>query len=260
VPEDTAVLVVCGPEKDVIEPELDMIKDFIEAGGRALFLVDPQTASSLNPFLEQYGIRLGDDVVIDRLSRLFGGDYLMPIPTEFSDHPILHGFNVSPFFPVVRSVSFVAQPGAQTTWLLRTGEQSWAETDMEALRQGKAALDPEDTPGPISLAAVSEINPAAPPEHGSDAEKAAIVVFGDSDFVSNARINLSGNADLFMNVMHWLGKEETLMAIPPKKKEFSPLVMTASEFRVLALLSIIILPGIMFAGGIAAFIRRSRHP
>jgi hypothetical protein len=50
------------------------------------------------------------------------------------------------------------------------------------------------------------------------------------------------------------------MAIPPKKKEFSPLVMTASEFRILALLSIIVLPGVVFAGGIIAFVRRSRHP
>ena len=261
VPEDTAALVVCGPQKDVTAPELDMIKDFIEAGGRTLFLVDPEAPPSLALFLEQYGIQLGNDVVIDRMSRLFGGDYLMPIPTEYSDHPIMHGFNVTPFFPVVRSVSLVEKPGVKTSWLFRTGDRSWAETDMEALRQGKATLDPDDTPGPISLAAVSEIDTAGPiPGQASDAEKAAVVVFGDSDFVSNARINLSGNADLFMNVVHWLGKEETLMAIPPKRKEFSPLVMAASEFRVLALLSIIVLPGIVFAGGIVAFVRRSRHP
>lgn len=269
VPEDCAILVVCGPQKDVTEPELDAMKKYIEAGGRALFLIDPEAAPSLKPFLEAYGITLGNDIIIDRLSRLFGGDYLMPIPTEYSSHPITNNFNISSFFPVVRSVSPGEAPGAQTSWLLRTGDRSWAETDFEALRRGEATLGPDDTPGPISLAAVSEIgfsepvpgqSPDQTPEQDVEESKAAVVVFGDSDFVSNARINLSGNADLFMNVMHWLGKEEKLIAIPPRKKDSAPLVLTAADARMLFVLSVIVLPAVVFAAGIFTFVRRSRHP
>jgi len=262
VPEDCAMLIVCGPQKDILEAELDAIKRYIEKRGRVFFLIDPETASSLAPFLEEYGILLGDDIVIDRLSRLFGGDYLMPVPTAYSAHPITRNFNIAPFFPVVRSVSAGEAPGADTTWLVKTGDRSWAETDIAALKKGVATLDPDvDTPGPISLAAVSEIGPTAVEEAApSDSEKAAIVVFGDSDFISNARINLSGNADLFMNVVHWLGKEEKLIAIPPKEKDTSPLVLTAAEGRMLFVLPVIVLPAIVIAGGIYAFVRRSRHP
>jgi ABC-type uncharacterized transport system involved in gliding motility auxiliary subunit len=269
VPEDCAILVVGGPKKDLVESELDAMKGYIDRGGRMLFLIDPETAPSLGPFLEPYGITLGDDIVIDRLSRLFGGDYLMPIPTEYSAHPITSAFNIAPFFPVVRSVSAEEVPGARTSWLLRTGERSWAETNIEALKRGEADLDPDDTPGPISLAAVSEIDAPEPtpdqaaeqaPDRIGDDSKAAIVVFGDSDFVSNARINLSGNADLFMNVIYWLGREETLIAIPPRKKDSAPLVLSATEARMLFALPVFVLPGAVLAVGVFIFIRRSRHP
>jgi len=261
VPDDCAILVVCGPEKDLTEPELEAIERYIEKGGRMLMMIDPETAPSLKPFLERYGIVLGDDVIVDRLSRLFGGDYLMPIPTAYSDHPITSRYNVAPFFPVVRSVSEGEAPGARTSWLIKTGDRSWAETDFEALRRGEATFEPEDTPGPVSLAAVSEIDPVEPsPAPDGDEQKAAIVVFGDSDFITNARINLSGNADLFMNVIHWLGKEEKLIAIPPKEKKSTPLVLTAAEARMIFFLPVIVLPGMVLAAGVFVFVRRSRHP
>ena len=261
VPEDCAILVVGGPKKDLTESELDAMKSYIDGGGRALFLIDPETAPSLGPFLKPYGIELGDDIVIDRMSRLFGGDYLMPIPTEYSDHPITSAFNIAPFFPVVRSVSAEEAPGVRTSWLLKTGDRSWAETNIEALKRGEANLDSDDTPGPISLAAVSEIEPPeSTPDQVGDDTKAAIVVFGDSDFVSNARINLSGNADLFMNVIHWLGREETLIAIPPRKKDSAPLVLSAAEARMLFALSVVIMPAAVLLAGVYVFVRRSRRP
>lgn len=260
VPEDCAILAVCGPQKDLTEPELDAIKRYIEGGGRALFLIDPETAPSLKPFLQGYGILLGDDVVVDRLSRLFGGDFLMPVPTSFSDHPITKDFNIAPFFPVVRSVSPGEAPGARTSWLAKTGDRSWAETDIQALKKGEASFDEgEDILGPVSLAAVSEIGPPEGQEV-SDSAQAAIVVFGDSDFVTNARINLSGNSDIFMNVVHWLGKEKTLIAIPPKEKKFSPVVLTAGEARMLFVLPMIVLPGFVLLGAVYVFVRRSKHP
>ncbi len=263
VPDDCALLVVCGPQEDLTEPELNAIEEYLKGGGRALFLIDPQTAPSLKPFLERYGLKLGDDIVIDRLSRLFGGDYLTPVLTTYSaTHPITKNFNVASFFVVARSVSASKAPGVHTMWLARTGEGSWAETDLEALEQGSASFDAaKDTQGPISLAAVSEIEPPeGKGEKPAQARRGAMVVFGDSDFVTNARISLSGNSDLFMNAVNWLGEEETLIAIRPKETKFSPVILTPADARLLFVLPVIVLPGIALIGGIYVFVRRSRHP
>ncbi|UCD58643.1 MAG: GldG family protein [Candidatus Hydrogenedentota bacterium] len=261
VPKDCSVLVVPGPQKNLTEPELDAIGRYIEDGGRILFLVDPGTASSLQPLLEEYGIVLGDDIVVDRLSRLFGGDYLTPVLTTYSGHPITKDFNVASFFTIARSVSTRDASGVRTTWLARTGEGSWAESDIDALREGTASFDPDkDKPGPISLAAVSEIEPSEEREESAESAQAAIVVFGDSDFVTNEKINLSGNSDMFLNAINWLGKEETLIAIRPKETKFSPVILTPADAKLLFLLPVIVLPGMVLLGGVYAFVSRSRHP
>src|SRR6202522_1591380 len=41
VPPDCTMLVVAGPTGDYIQPEVDAIKKYVEAGGRALFMLDP---------------------------------------------------------------------------------------------------------------------------------------------------------------------------------------------------------------------------
>jgi ABC-type uncharacterized transport system involved in gliding motility auxiliary subunit len=262
VPADCAILVVAGPQTDLAEPELKTIAQYISGGGRVLFLVDPQTAPSLKPFLDKYGIVLGNDIVIDRLSRLFGGDYLMPVLTSYApDHPITRNFNVASFFAVARSVSTREAAGYHTTSLAKTGDGSWAETDLSALEKGKASFDPgKDTQGPISLAAVSEAASSDDEENkAAESGKGAVVVFGDSDFVTNAKANLSGDSQLFMNTVNWLAKEESLIAIPPKENKFQPILLTAADARMLFVLPVIVLPGLVLIGGVYVFARRSRH-
>lgn len=263
VPDDCAVLVIGGPQKDLTEPELNAIDRYIKGGGRVLVLVDPEKAPSLKPLLEKYGIVLGNDYVIDTMSRLLGGDYLSPIITTYSTtHPITKNFNIASLFSLTRSVSTREAPGMKTEWLAKTGDRSWAETDINALKQRKPSFDPnKDTRGPISVAAVSELEaPENTGEKSTQQKHGAIVVFGDSGFITNGRFNLSGNADLFMNAVNWLGGEGTLIAIPPKPGKFSPVVLSAADSKMLSVLTVILLPGLVLIGGVYVFMKRSRHP
>src|SRR5579862_9812230 len=41
IPETCTVLVVAGPTRDYVQPEVDAIKKYVENGGRALFMLDP---------------------------------------------------------------------------------------------------------------------------------------------------------------------------------------------------------------------------
>jgi ABC-type uncharacterized transport system involved in gliding motility auxiliary subunit len=168
---------------------------------------------------------------------------------------------VASFFPLARSVATREVAGFRSTWIAKSGEGSWAETDFEGLKQNKASFDAgKDIPGPVSLAAVSEMDtPLGNDEKVGKQANAAIVVFGDSDFASNARINLQGNAELLMNAVYWLGREETLIAIPPKQTKFSPVVLTPADAALLFFLPVIVLPGIVLFAGIYVFVKRSRH-
>ncbi len=278
VPADASVLIIAGPKKPLFSEEISTLKRFIDQGGHLLILIDPETETGLGEFLKSCGIEVGQDIIVDKLSRLFGADYLTPIVAQYAGyHPITENFKAASFFPLARSIR-VAHDVPQhvhNTELAKTGPDSWAETDLVMLKQGSASFDSQkDTMGPIPVAMVSTIqHETEEAKDGqtdkivedkaeeSDDEKdvprpARIVVFGDSDFAGNAYVNLSGNRDLFMNALSWLAEEEDLIAIRPKERESQPVVLSYTQTRVIFWASVVLLPGGVLIIGVVVLRQR----
>ena len=78
VPEDTAVLIISGPQNALDEDEMISIKNYIESGGRVLALFDPGTPISFNNILTPYGISMGDNIISDAVSNV-AGEMLTPM-------------------------------------------------------------------------------------------------------------------------------------------------------------------------------------
>ena len=140
-PRDCALLVVPGPQKDLLPNEYETIRSYIQAGGRALFMVDPETTTLLPLFLADYGFKLENDIVVDTVSRLLGGDYFMPVVTEYEPHAITDKFSFMTFFPYARSVDVgeTKPEGATVTSLAKTSPNSWSERELD---QKEVKLDP----------------------------------------------------------------------------------------------------------------------
>jgi ABC-type uncharacterized transport system involved in gliding motility auxiliary subunit len=269
-PKDCALLVVAGPQKDLLPEELDTIKKYIQSGGRVLFMIDPETVTGLTPFLTQYGFKLDNDVVVDTVSRLLGGDYFMPVVSEYEDHPITRKFGYATFFPFARSVeiSETHPEGETLTALAKTSPNSWAERELQE-KQVKFNKD-KDRQGPINLAAVAtlKIQPEIPPApEGRPGEKAAeapkptekearLGVVGDSDFVKNRYYGLSGNGNFFLNIVNWLTEESDLISIQPKTQTPRTIQLTPAQGRLVFLVSVVILPLIILVLGLAVWFRR----
>jgi ABC-type uncharacterized transport system involved in gliding motility auxiliary subunit len=269
-PKDCALLVVAGPQKDLLPEELDTIKKYIQSGGRVLFMIDPETVTGLTPFLTQYGFKLDNDVVVDTVSRLLGGDYFMPVVSEYEDHPITRKFGYATFFPFARSVeiSETHPEGETLTALAKTSPNSWAERELQE-KQVKFNKD-KDRQGPINLAAVAtlKIQPEIPPapegrpgEKASEAPKpmekeARLGVVGDSDFVKNRYYGLSGNGNFFLNIVNWLTEESDLISIQPKTQTPRTIQLTPAQGRLVFLVSVVILPLIILVLGLAVWFRR----
>lgn len=246
VPPDTSVLVINGPTKDLFESELESIDRFIQQGGKTLFMVDPFAAPALTAFLKQYGIELREDMIIDKLSRVFGGDYLMPIVSSYESHPITKDLNLASFFPLARSIEIAEEPGEgiEVRTLAKTGQGSWGEVNKEKLKEGKVSFtEDEDTLGPLIIAAVASVR--APDKKS----KARIVVYGDSDFARNTHLNLSGNKNLFLNTIGWLAEEESLVSIRPREAHFTPIILTKTQARLSFWIPVVLLPAIVLGMG-----------
>jgi len=266
-PQDCALLVIPGPKKDLLPNELETIKNFIDKGGRIFFMVDPQTAPGLASFLLGYGIKLVDDVVVDTVSRLFGGDYFMPVMTEYEPHQITTNFRYATFFPYARSVD-VAEPkpeGVNVNLLGKTSPNSWSERQLD---QKQVTFDKDkDKQGPISLAAVitvkpkeemkkAEEKPAEKKEPEKKEPEGRLAVFGDSDFISNRYYNLSGNGNLFLNTVNWLTEEADLISIQPKTSAPRTIQLTPSQGRLIFFVSVVILPLVILILGVSVWVRR----
>ncbi len=267
VPEDASILVVAGPQKALFDPELESIQRYIAKGGKVFFMIDPLEASGMEAFLKQYGIVLGDDIIIDRMSRLFGADARIPVISKYQHHPITEGFKVVSFFPLARTVDVEKDPpeGVTAQRLAMTGPDAWAEKEIKEAMEGKASQSPQERKGSLSVAAVATVKLSEeqgekeeekPGTIAGDKRRARIVVFGDSDFVNNTHLGLSGNRDLFLNTISWLAEEENLISIRAKEPTGRPMMLTAKQGRFLFWLPIVVLPLVIISVGSTVLIRR----
>ncbi|MFP4081201.1 MAG: GldG family protein [Candidatus Aminicenantes bacterium] len=271
-PEDCSLLVIPGPEKDLLPNELVTIRNYIQQGGRVFFMVDPENAPCLKSYLRDFGMELQDDLIVDTVSRLLGGDYFMPVVSEYEYHTITEKFRYATFFPYTRSVNKMEEmpEGVSVNILAKSSPNSWSERQLE---QKEVTFDKDkDQQGPIPLAAVATVEykeEEKKTQEGKESQKeegtteeyqpereGRLAVFGDSDFAANTYYNLSGNGNFFLNTVNWLAEEADLISIQPKTSSPRTIHLTPSQGRMIFFVSIIILPLIVLVTGISIWVRR----
>lgn len=262
VPDDAAIVVLAGPQKDLLPGELEALHGYLARAGKLFLLVDPFQAPGLGAFLERYGLGLGNDVIIDvnPLGRMFQAGPEIPVVADYPAHPITQGFRVATFFPEARTVTVKEKPpeGVSAQALARTGADSWAELSQSEYRSGQVKRDPNEPSGPLALAAVATVTPKDAPDDRKGA-KARLVLVGDSDFVTNLFVNGQGNRDFFLNALAWLAEEENLIAIRPKEPRNTPVFLTAAQGQVMLWVPVVVMPLAMVVAGVYAVVRKRRR-
>jgi ABC-type uncharacterized transport system involved in gliding motility auxiliary subunit len=113
--------------------------------------------------------------------------------------------------------------------------------------------DPQDTPAPVGLAVA--IGPGD--DEKAPAKKGRLVVVGNSRFAADGSLGNAGNANLFVNAVHWLTGSEKQIGIAPKTPEQASLSLTQSQVRRIGLFSIVGLPALaVMLGGWVWYRRR----
>ena len=267
VPDDCSVLLMAGPEKLPLEGELEAVERYLSDGGKLLVLLEPHPAAGLSEFLSPYGLQIGQDLVLDAsgVGRLFGMGPAVPLVSQYEAHAITDEFDLMTFFPTTRSVTPISSPppDLRIQPLARTSPNSWGETQLGV---ETAQLDPEvDLAGPVTIAAAvaagreaaREINgETAPADTAGDRPETRLVVFGDSDFATNAYFSTSGNGDLFLNAVNWLAQEEDLISIRPKDLEDRRVTLTPRQSRMIFFTSVVLMPLAALILGAAIWFRR----
>jgi ABC-type uncharacterized transport system involved in gliding motility auxiliary subunit len=266
VPDDATILVIGGPKKDLLPGELQRVAEYLERNGNVLFMMDPGPTPEVTGFLEVYGFEIGEDIVVDKGSRLIGANYLFPVVLDYNqNHIISKDFGLVTFFPVARSVEVKEDFTKGTYNLAKTGSSSWAMVEGR-LDGDNIEFDPDkDKRGPINLVSVAvtqggKLVNADPATGRSEAERlkrwGKVAVIGDSDFAGNAHFNLMGNKDFFLNILNWLGEETALISVRSKEPGLTPLTLSEAQGRIAFWISVIIAPSLALAIGVGVIARR----
>ena len=291
VPEDATVVVVAGPQTDLLPGEVDALGAYMDRGGKLLVLIDPPpngdapTPVGLLRLIGDWGFEVGTDVVVDGsgMGQIFGADASVPIAADYPFHPITEQFNLLTAYPLARSInaSAVPVPGRIPQSFIETSPQSWAEVNLDELTGGAVELNEDvgDRPGPITIGMALSVpgpNPAssseaaAPEVDGADAEnqedpgsdessnppESRLAVIGDSDFATNGIVGIQGNRDLFLNTVSWLAQQENLIAIRPREPDDRRLTLTADQQWRVSLLLLLFIPAAALSAGVYTWWRR----
>jgi ABC-2 type transport system permease protein len=295
VPADADVVVIAGPQANFVQPEVELLRRFVDRGGSVLVLLDPTQRSDgtrvpvgIEDWLEELGVEVGWDVVLDPRNPLpfFGAETLFV--TGYEETPVTRALERADLPVLVQLARSVKAGGGGATELLRTSDEGWGETSVAGLFAGVVERDGADVPGPVplgvavetaggddtsgdaaeeeDLAAIEEATDLDEPpavagggDEGPAGRGARLVVLGDSDFAANQLLQSNvGNQVLLSNAVNWLVEREALLGIPVKDPEQVRLTLSTAQIRWVYILVLLLLPAAAVALGVGLFLRRRR--
>ncbi|MBV9303550.1 MAG: GldG family protein [Acidobacteriaceae bacterium] len=260
VPKDCTVLVVAGPQLDYTPNEVTAIKNYVENGGRAMFLIDPPLDfgrehiaqnEGLMKLIEGWGVTPDSDLVLEQnaMAQLFGFGPEIPLVSKYESQPIVNDLKGAVTgFPISRSLE--VKNGDKTTVdkLFSTTDRSIATTRLNTNEVNPD--DPSNKKGPFVLGAAGTYNTGKPSNPGR------FVVIGSSGFVDNAMVGFQGNRDLAVNAVNWLSSDEDLISIRPKEPEDRRLNATQHQMNAFFYTDLIGIPLVIILWGVSIWAKR----
>ncbi|HEX5339500.1 MAG TPA: Gldg family protein [Gammaproteobacteria bacterium] len=261
IPKNTSVLVIAGPQANLLPGSVKLISAYVQRGGNLLWLNDPGKLYGLEPLTGVLGIRFGTGTIVDPDSQLLGiNDPSVVLVAKYaSASPITRGFSTATLFARATSIETSGKSAWQDSAFLRTLPRSWLETGK---LEGSVRFDSKqgDKQGPLTIgtALTREVKPADKKSSDSKAIEQRIVVTGDGDFLSNAFLNNGGNLDLGLNILNWLAHDDSYLNINPESAPDRTLTLSSTASAGISIGFLFALPLFLIAFGVSFWIRRRR--
>lgn len=260
VPSDCTVLTIAGPRHDYQQPEVSAIQNYVESGGRALFLLDPpvqgRTSSiaandALDAVLSGWGVTLDKDLILDLnpIGQLAGTGPEVPLVTHYESQPIVADLKgTATGFPISRSIEIQSTGKTSVDKLFDSSASSLAATDLGAPEV--RVNDPKNRKGPLTMAAAGTYATA------NSSSQGRFVVVGSSTWLTNSFLDFNGNSDLALNAINWLASDEDLISIHPKSPDDRRITLTRAQMMMIRSVSQFVLPLLMVVLGTVIWWRR----
>ncbi len=264
IPEACQALLILGPTKAFFPEESKVIRDYLANGGRALFALDINVkanpvdpAPEMTALLKDWHVELQNTLVIDPVSRVMNFEATMPLIAVYSkESPITKELQGNSVFPLTRSLRVIenAPAGMKIHWLTQSTPNAWGETNMASLVRGQVQFESGDIRGPV----YTGLSVEGKLKDSKAARDSRIVVFGTANFATNQFARFGNNLDLFANAVTWLLNDESQISIRKNTEAGGIIELDQRRGSIVFLVTIILLPLLLTATGIAIWAIRRR--
>ena len=234
IPDDCAAIVEANPRTRYSPGETDVLRRYLERGGSAMFLIEPDYTldESLAALLAGAGIEVRDGVIVDPTEHYFTDEQMIAV-SRYGSHPATRGLALS-FYPGARPLEVLPAPGVRARPLAASSADSYVIANRLGT-QSKSKSGPRSSQI-IALAAEGRLD-------GSAAATFRMIVAGDADFASNSFFPYLANSDAVLAGISWLTREERAPAMRPPVEVLPTVSLTGEQMRAIFLVTVLLIPG-----------------
>ena len=250
VPMDCNLLIIAGPQTELLATDLQKIDQYLAQGGRLFVLFNYRSIrrpTGLEPILARWGVNVGFDWIQDSQKTISGKDLVV---SSFSQHPAVN--------PLIGSGLYLILPRfiSRVNW--ENPSTSALQVDELAFASPVSTLAgvPGDSPRAYPLMVAVEQKPVAGVANARGT--ARILVVGDSYAFGNTSIKSLDNSDFIGYAANWLLDRTPLLNIGPRPITEFRLLMTRTQQREVRWLLLVALPGAVLLFGCLVWLTRRK--
>jgi gliding motility-associatede transport system auxiliary component len=236
IPSDLKTILIFGPQYDLSDREMKLLRDFWDKQGRILLLLDPSAKTpKLDGFLNELGVKVNDDRLMvflrtgieeialtrDVQAHFLGGS---PVTKRLADVRAL-------FFGGTSSLTLepdrLRAANIRLDPLIQAEKGYFAEADYNTDDQAKLQADAKRNSN-TTLTIGAAVEKGASADERVQVNSARLVVVSNAAFVQDNAVTQDQQAlDFISGSVNWLLSREQLIGIAPKIPK--PLVFTLNE-------------------------------
>ncbi len=261
IPEDTAVLVIAGPQVALLPGEVALIQAYVARGGNLLWLSEPGDAKGLAPLADQLGLEFLPGTLVDPTGQMLGiSNPAIIVVGEYPRHPVTEGLATLTLFPEAHAIESRGADGWEATTLLRSLPRSWSETGPLA---GTIGFDEgSDIAGPLTIGMLLTREVGGENKEGEGDKPGRtqrIAVIGDGDFLANSYLGNGANQELGDRLLNWLSHDDSFITIAPRAAPDTQLEVTPTLSLLIGFGFLLVIPGLLLGSGITIWWKRRKR-
>ena len=261
IPADITALVIADPKSELSAVTLAKVQQYIDKGGNLFIAGEPGKQAILNPFLQQFGVQLMDETIVQKTKDI-APDLALPNLTVHAkelyyslEKPVNDSAVIS--MPTATGLSYTTNSGYTVKELLVTdAKNSW-------LTRSRIVADSAEV---VFNAAQGDVMKSVPTILGLtrkvNGREQRIVIAGDADFMSVKELRRfnppQANFLFSVGIYSWLDNNEFPINTSRPRSKDNRVNISTDGVDILRIFLVWLLPAVVLIFAAILLIRRKR--